>query len=102
MGTELDFKTFTTTTISSQIKRPEFRFIQQFDIYTVGVSILELINGCVPNRLKREVEDDRRKFYQPEVLEILSTMLEPLPEQRSNLADLFWTADNLCGNTKRW
>ena len=50
---EVDTKTFNTTTTSFKLKQPEFRFKEQYDIYTVGVSILELINGETPSRINR-------------------------------------------------
>ena len=81
-----------TTTTSFQLKLPKFKFRQQFDVYLLGVTLIEIINGQWPSRLDRVVKKDRRKFYDPRVLDLIQKMVAHRPEDRPTF-DEIWDSD---------
>ena len=86
----LDFATLMSTTTSHEIKLPKFLLKGKFDIYLLGVSIIQIINNeKIPNRLSRKVEEERRKYYDPELLELIEKMVAYEVEERLDIDQVF-------------
>merc|ERR1719220_756177 len=93
-----DQTTFMTTTTSYGMKPPSFLFKEQFDVYTLGVLIIQIINNKLPSRLHRVVEEERKKFYAPRVLTLIEKMVADKPENRPTFKDIDELMDNMRGN----
>ena len=98
----LDTVTMMTTTTSFNMNLPDFAYKEYFDVYCLGVSIIQLINNELPDRLKRKVKEERKKYYDPRVLAMIERMVAYKPEDRLTLGELEATAKNLNFETKRF
>merc|ERR1719220_3257066 len=77
-----------TTTTSFKLKLPKFMLKEAFDVYTLGVSLIQIINNKSPTRQNRFVVEEKKKFYDPVVLEMIARMVAVKPEDRPTCAEI--------------
>merc|ERR1719454_1291602 len=80
-----------TTATSNLLQLPLYKWLSQFDVFTLGVTGVELINNEPPNRLKREVKVGFEKYYHVEVLDWIKRMLAERPEERPDSEVLYFS-----------
>ena len=80
--------TVMTTTTSFSLNLPKFKFKEKFDVYTLGVTLIQLINNEVPDRTRRRVLNDRRNWYDQELLSIIESMVRENPRGRPSLSEI--------------
>merc|ERR1719220_991234 len=76
-------------------------FKEQFDVYTVGVTIMQLINGKLPTRMNRVVAEDKKKFYDPKILGLIERMVAMEPEHRPTFQEISDATENLAWSPRR-
>ena len=83
-----DLSVLMTTTTSYGLKLPKFHQMQEFDVYCLGVTIIQLINGRAPSHLNRKIDHDRKQYYTEELLELIESMVAESPSRRPKLGQL--------------